>query len=467
MALHVAPAVGLCLALTVSAGSALSSGGDPYFPLDGNAGYDVEHYAVHDTYRPGTDRLRGTTVVRATATEDLTRLSLDLVLPVDGVRVDGTAAEFSKPHRHELEVQLPEPVDAGEQFTVKVRYHGRPASVSAEGARPNRDLYFHRPGETVAMGEPQNGAWWFAANETPEDKATFDITIRVPRGHEAVSNGALVSRRLAHGWVGWHWRVDEPITTYLAFFAAGQFRIRSGTTDGRPHVYAVSERLSDQDRRTALKRLRMTDEIEGWLTGALGGPPFGETGGVVAGIPIGYALETATRPVYPWSDRSPGGWRGLMVHELAHQWFGDDVAVRRWRDVWLNEGFATYTEWWHAEEHGGVSVAQHLQNTYDSLPADDGFWDVRISDPGPAQMWSNPVYVRGAMTLAALRNRIGEADFAAFVEQWLGRHAQGHGTGAELRALAEEMSGEDLAGFFQHWLDEPSKPADTSENGLG
>jgi aminopeptidase N len=445
----------------------VTSGGDPYFPLDGNRGYEVQHYRITDSYLPATDWLRGTTVLRATATEDLTRFSLDLVLRVDQVWVDGRPAHFRKPVAHELLVRPGEAVEAGESFTVRVRYHGLPGSVRAAGVSPGSDLWFHRPGETVALGEPQNGAWWFAANETPQDKASFDITIRVPRGTEAVSGGALVAHRVADGRAGWHWRIDQPVATYMVFFATGQFRLEQGLADGRPYVYAVSTRLDREDRRTALRRLRESGGIVAWLEGALGPYPFGEIGGVVPGTGLPYALEDATRPVYPWSSVSGDEWRVFLVHELAHQWFGDDVALQRWRDVWLNEGFATYAEWWYAEKHGGASVATMLTDTYESMPVDSPFWEVVVSDPGPAQMWSRSVYLRGAMTLAALRTRIGEADLAAILRAWAARNAGGHGSGQELRDLAEEISGEDLDAFFRHWLDEADKPAATAENGLG
>ena len=451
----------------VQAQEPLSEGGDPYFPLDGNRGYDVSHYRIVDRYDPATDRLRGSTVVEATATEDLTRLSLDLVLAVDTVSVDGARATFSKPDPHELLVDLPRDVTAGERFTVRVGYHGRPGSVRAGGAEPGSDLYFHQPGQTVAMGEPQNGAWWFAANETPRDKATFDITLRVPRGVEAVSGGSLVSQQVEDAWASWRWRLGDPVTTYMVFFAAGQFRIAQGTEDGRPYAYAVSQELSRADRRTAMRRLRLTGGIVSWFESRLGDYPFGETGGVVTGLSTGYALETATRPVYPWSAAPRASWVALLVHEVAHQWLGNDVALEQWRDVWLNEGFATYAEWWYAEAHGGQSVTERLDARYEATPAGNPFWEVRVSDPGPANMWSQAVYVRGAMTLAALRRRIGEADLAALLAEWVSRNRGGHGTGEELRALAEEVSGEELDGFFQHWLDDTGKPADTAENGLG
>jgi aminopeptidase N len=322
------------------------------------------------------------------------------------------------------------------------------------------------------MGEPQNGAWWFAANEIPRDKARFDVTVRVPRGVEAISNGALLARDAGRRWTSWHWRLDEPVATYMAFFAAGQFRLDRGAVldvDGgeRTFVYAVSRNLATDEQRTAMRKLRMTTDVVEWLGRKLGDHPYDDIGGLVTSIPTGYALETATRPVYPWGATRGGGWRTLLVHEQAHQWFGNDVALRRWQDIWLNEGFATYVEWWYDAAHGGPTVAERLEQQYDLSSAMSSFWDVRISDPGPAQMFSNPVYVRGAMTLAALRARVGDAHFATLLEQWLARHRGGHGTGTAFRALAEAVSAEDLHGFFQHWLDDEAKPADTAENGLG
>lgn len=451
--------------------SGLSSGGDAYFPLDGNRGYDVRHYRVRNSYDPATDRLAGTTVVRATATEELTKLSLDLVLAVDRVLVDGVPAEFRKPRRHELHVEPGTTLAAGDRFTVEVRYRGRPSTVDAVGVQPGSDLYFHRRGETVAMGEPQNGPWWFAANETPQDKATFDLTMRVPRGVEAVSNGSLVSREVRDRWTSWRWRTAEPIATYLAFFAAGQFWLDRGSrrsADGtaEEYVYAVSRRLPDRAQRVAMRRLRMTAGVVDWFETQLGAYPYGEIGGLVTGLPSGYALETATRPVYP-RVAGTGAWTSLLVHEQAHQWFGNDVSVRRWRDIWLNEGFATYADWWYHAEHGGRSIAGRLARAYDSMPGDASFWRLQVSDPGPARMFSEAVYVRGAMTLAALRNRIGDADFRVLLEEWVERHRAGHGTGPAFRSLAEEVSGQELDPFFQHWLDDTVKPSATPENGLG
>ncbi|CAA9331085.1 MAG: putative metallopeptidase [uncultured Nocardioidaceae bacterium] len=448
-----------------AAGSA--SGGDPYFPADGNGGYDVRHYKILDTYRPGSDRLRGVTVLRATAHRNLSALNLDLVLAVDEVRVNGRPAAFRKPSRHELTVVPDRPLDAGERFRVRVSYHGRPSARSASGLEPGRDLYFRRAGETVAIGEPQIGPWWFAANETPTDKATYDIVMRVPQGKQAVSNGHLVSRRSSAGWTTWHWRMPEPMVTYLAFFAAGRYRLERGEAGGRPFVHAVSRALTAEDEDRSLRLLRATSGVVSWLESRFGPYPFSSTGGVVVGLQVGFALENQSRPVYDYSGGPDPYGMGLLVHEQAHQWFGNDVSLRRWRDIWLNEGFATYVEWLYDEDHGRATVQQHLRNAYELHGVDSGFWGLRLSDPGPSRIWREPVYVRGGMTLAALRSRIGETDMDRLLRRWVESRHFGHGTGQAFRRLASEVSGEDLDGFFAHWLDDTSKPATTAENGLG
>jgi hypothetical protein len=454
-------APGAAVAAPGTIGSA--SGSDPYFPRDGNGGYDVAHYEIADSYVPGTDRLWGLTALRAVATQELAGFHLDLALTPDRVLVDGAPAEFSKPNRHELRVIPATPLRAGAEFTVRVRYHGRPAAVRAAGVSP----FFHRRGEGLAVGEPQIGPWWFAANETPEDKATYDIAIRVPRGREVVSNGDLVSKQSTGDWTTWRWAMTDPMLTYLAFFAAGEFRLERGRAGDRPYLYAVSERLTGQQQNASLDLLRRTPGIVTWLVEQLGPYPFTSIGGVVAGIPVSFALENQTRPVYPYVGGPVRPNVSLVVHEQAHQWFGNDVSLRRWRDIWLNEGFATYAEWLYAADHGRGSVHDQLLDLYGDLPAEWPFWTVKVSDPGAAEIWSDSVYERGAMTLAALRHRIGPGDHEALLREWVRRNHAGHGTGTEFRALAETVAGEELDAFFEHWLDDTSKPARTVENGLG
>ena len=447
-----------------SAAPAAGAGGagDSYFSRDGNGGYDVAHYDIHDTYRIHRDRLRGWTRVTATATQDLSRFDLDLVLDASSVTVDGAPASFTKPNRHELVVTPAKPIKRNRTFQVTVRYAGRPGHLGYGRERP----FLREGGEALATNEPHVAPWWFAANDHPSDKATFRVSIRVPRGNQVFGNGELVSRSYGDTWTTWTWRIDQRITTYLAYFAAGRYRWETGTTDGLPYWRAVSRRLPRADQDKAMRALRRTSAIVAWESGQFGAYPFTSTGGVVTGIYTGFALENASRPMYPWWG-SVNGAVNVEVHELAHQWFGDSVSVSRWRDIWLNEGFASWVEWRYAEAHGGPTAQSRLRNGYRSYPADDPMWRVRLDDPGPQRMFDNAIYQRGAMALQALRHRIGRAAFGTLLRTWVQQHRDGNASVQEFEDLAGQVSGRDLSGFFDAWLHARSKPARTAANGLG
>ena len=147
-----------------------------------------------------------------------------------------------------------------------------------------------------------------------------------------------------------------------------------------------------------------------------------------------------------------------MVHELAHQWAGDDVALERWQDIWLNEGFATWAEWLWEEHEGNATPQEIFQATYDAIPADDPFWAVVIGDPGVELLFHDAVYVRGAMAVQALRNEVGDADFFAIVHEWNSSRGGGTGNTDQFIALAEAVSGEQLDDLFDLWLFTGTKP---------
>lgn len=188
-------------------------------------------------------------------------------------------------------------------------------------------------------------------------------------------------------------------------------------------------------------------------------------GGVITSLFSGFALENQSRPVYPYLGGSDDA-RSVVVHELAHQWFGDSVSIRSWQDIWLNEGFASYAEWLYRSEHGGPSVTAKLQTMYSAKPATRPFWRLPIGDPGAENVFAAPVYQRGAMVLAALANRIGEEDLGEVLRRWVVDHRYGNAEIAEFVALAESVSGQDLGSFFTAWLYTGAKPAATAANGL-
>ncbi len=470
-ALAGALALGLLTPLPVATGADLTAqasthrvagSGDPYFPSYGNRGYDVQHYTIRDSYDLRSGRLRGQTVIDAVATSGRTRVAFDLVLRPVAVKVNGAPARFRHVKGRKVVATLPSPAQAGDKLRVSVRYRGVPETTD------RGKLYspwLSGPREVAAVGEPEICAWWFACNDRPADKATYDIAVQVPRGNKVISNGVLVSRERTAKNTTWRWRMNDPMAAYLAFFVAGKFDVVNTRANGLPAVYAVSRQFDKRDRQRQMAMLKRTPGVVSWLAGQYGPYPFDALGGVVISLFSGFALENQSRPVYYPYLLGPGDF-SVVVHELAHQWFGDSVSVRTWRDIWLNEGFATYSEWLYRAEHGGRSVDEQLRRAYDAHPAGASFWKVRIGDPGAKKLFSDPVYDRGAMAVAALSKRIGPATLTALLRTWVAQHRYGNADIAQFIALAEQTSGQDLTAFFRAWLYTGAKPARTAANGL-
>jgi aminopeptidase N len=146
----------------------------------------------------------------------------------------------------------------------------------------------------------------------------------------------------------------------------------------------------------------------------------------------------------------------LVLHELAHQWFGNSLTVADWRHIWLNEGFATYAEWLWSEESGGQSAAALARSWYTRIKAKPA--DVRIADPGVARMFDERVYKRGGLTLHALRAEIGDPAFFALLKSWAEEHRHGLVTTEAFVAAAEAHAGRSLSAFFTRWLNTPAMP---------
>lgn len=227
-----------------------------------------------------------------------------------------------------------------------------------------------------------------------------------------------------------------------------------GTVDDGPTPHGVNV-------QAALDR---QPEIISFLADNFGDYPFADSGAIVDDVrDLGFALENQTRPVYDraFFDGTPAG-DFVVVHELTHQWFGDRLALPAWKHIWLNEGFATYAEWlW--SEHEGLDTAQQIfDNIFGGIPADNDFWALQIGDPGPDFLFDGPVYLRGAMTLHALRLEVGDTDFFDILRRWASAPRGRTATTRNFIALAERVSGQELSPLFHEWLHTTDKPALTA-----
>lgn len=175
-------------------------------------------------------------------------------------------------------------------------------------------------------------------------------------------------------------------------------------------------------------------------------------------VTAGFALETQTRPFYgPGTFRS-GANVSVVVHELAHQWYGDSVSVEGWKDIWINEGFARYSQWLWSEKEGEGTARELADWAYALRPAEDAFWQVKPGDPGPDNQFHGAVYDRGAIALQALRNEIGDERFFEILKGWPTERAYGNARVGDFVRYAEKVSKKPLAQLFETWLYTPGKP---------
>lgn len=428
------------------AGVAGASGvGDEYFPELGNGGYDVASYLIDLEWLPDEGAISATTTIELTPTVALDTFNLDLVgLDVTAVTVSGEPAPTVRTGR-ELTIDPVPVLPVGVPVTVAVTYGGMPQPISLGSEIFGAGWQTDGRGAYVAS-EPAGAATWFPANDHPTDKALFTFEVTVPAGQVAVASGVLVEERTeADGRRTWRWQASDPMATYLASMVVGDFVIERGAAPtGLPLRDAYPPGVTDQARALFARTGEMIVTFEEWF-----GPyPFEVYGHVVVDEALGYALENQTLSLFGTDLLGSGeGGERTVAHELSHQWFGNAVSVASWQDIWLNEGFATYAEWIWLQEAYGKPIAESAEQAH--AGADFG---VAPGDPGNEELFQPTVYRRGGLALHALSVAMGDEAFRALLREWPRRHLDSAASTADLRALAEELSGQDLGALFEEWV---------------
>jgi len=433
------------------------SADDPLYPQMGDGGYHVTHYDLVLRYDPATGRLTGDATVTAKATIALSAFTLDLhELTVRSVSVDGAAATVARLD-DKLTIMPRHGLNAGATFHAEVRYDGVPKPHTTEFGVPEGFVAAPDGSGAVTVGEPDGAATWYPVNDTPREKATYDITVTVPQPLSALSNGILVGKTTDGADATWHWRESAPMSSYLAMVAIGKYRVKTSSYDGKPMVLAVSAGLP----KSVDKQLAATPDVLDFLVSQFGPYPFDSVGGVVQpDLRLLSSLENQTRPVYSWHVFIRGGATdpqrdepsSVIAHELAHQWFGDDVTIGNWSDIWLNEGFATYAQWLWTEHEGGPTVREQFDTTYAKLPPGP------LTSPSNTNLFSDTVYRRGAATVEALRLSVGDDIFWKIMRGWPQAYAGRNATTADFLAYAGKIAGRPLNNVLGPWLYEVGTP---------
>ncbi|KAA8728547.1 M1 family metallopeptidase [Corynebacterium phocae] len=463
---------------------------DHYTAVAYNLGFKVTHYQLDLTYRVEPNRLQGEATLSITTARDkrnggvsvpvgsalagsalpgadgdgssrngdqgLSRLTLDLsgglvvrrVICTGAARVTRFTVSNGK-----LRVYFAEPIPAGTDFQLTIRYGGSP--------RPRRTPWGTLGWEETDSGslvasQPNGAPTWFPCDDTPGQKATYDITIVADNPFTVISNGTLVSKRAHGSTTAWHYRMDHPMSTYLATVMVGEFieiplgpRTRAWAP-ARLKAQVLEEFANQEDMLILFERL-------------FGPYPFAEYQVVITEDELEIPLEAEGLSIFGSNHvRGDHTFERLIAHELSHQWFGNAVGIALWRDIWLNEGFACYCEWLWADYAHNIPAEEMAYSHYRILARKPQ--DIVLADPGPRDMFDDRVYKRGALLVHHLRVFMGDDAFFAAIRSYLYSHRHKVATPDSLREhllryADGEGAHEGISNIMHAWLDQTALPA--------
>lgn len=428
-----------------------AKGADPYVPGHGDLTYDVLHHDLTLTYALPSNRLEGVAELRCRALVDLTQIRLDLQLKPLRVSVDGRPVPRFKASGGSLVVTLPQPVEAGSEVTVAVKYVGNPRPLPKRGLDPAG--WEELEDGVIVASQPHGAPSWFPCNDRPSVKATYTLSITTAADYHVEFSGEPVSTTRRGASRTWTFRQDEPIPTYLATVQIGRYDV-------------IQQRSVVPLRVVAPRGLRRNGfsasfgrqpEMMAFFVRAFGPYPYASYTAVITDDELEIPLEAASLSTFGRNFAS-ADWESvrLVAHEMAHQWFGNAVTAAQWRDIWLHEGFACYAEWLWSEESGQRTADAWARHHHAILAGQDQ--PAPLSDPTPKHMFEDWVYKRGALTLHVLRAEVGDAAFFELLRDWVRTHRGGTVTTAQFVEHAGAAAGRDLTGLFTAWVGSASLP---------
>ena len=394
--------------------------------------------------------------------DDLEEIRLDLINQSDelegkGMEVSGVwsgSQRLAYTHRDDaLYVRFPEPSSADHQIQIRISYSGIPATGLQIGPNKYGDRTF------FSDNWPNRARNWLPTIDHPYDKATSDFMVTAPDHYQVVSNGLLVEKtNLENGMRFTHWKQSVPIATWLYALAVADFAVqRVDTFDGKE----IQTWVYRQDRDPGFYDFALPSKHVLEFYSDYVGPYAYEKLANIQSNSVGGGMEAASAIFY--GDNSVTGertvrWRNVIIHEIAHQWFGNAVTEYDWDDVWLSEGFATFFTllfrehaYGHDDYELGLKQARDRVHAYYEEHPDYRIVHDNLSDM--RQVSSGQTYQKGAWILHMLRVRMGEDAFQTGIRNYYSAHYNGTATTDDFRRFMESASGgEDLQPFFSQWL---------------
>lgn len=429
------------------------------------APFDVEHHALELDLDPRARTIEARATIRLWSKDvALSRVQLDFTdLRVRDVR-DGDGRELAFVHANGvLDIALEKPLPARAPLELRVDYAGS----------PRRGLYFADVEDGAATqvfthGECEDARGWFPCWDTPEERATSELCVRMPANWIATAAGERVERReLDDGRVQERWTMSTPHPAYLTTLVAGDFVVQRQEWDGIPLVHLADPTLAHH----LPTRVAATPDVLAYFSELTGVRyPYAKySQAMVAQFPFG-GMEniSATTLTDAWLTDERGGRddppEGLIAHEAAHQWFGDLVTCSDWSHIWLNEGWATYATELFTEASLGREAFESsmaaLRERYLDADVPGALRPVvqsRCREPLDLFLTGH-VYPGGASRLHQLRFELGDKAFFAGVREYFARHRGTAVDTDDFRRAMEHASGRDLAAFFARWWNSLGHP---------
>jgi aminopeptidase N len=419
-----------------------------YTPMPQQTNFDVLHYEFDLTFPFESSAFYGTVKLTCQSLAAIRQMSLQMGdLVADSIGLDGNSVSFTH-SGEQLLLEFSRDIAENDRFTLEIHYHGSPDERGF--------LFYDRCAYTMA--EPEDARYWFPCHDVPWDKATAGLKITVPAGIEVASIGLLQYRTVSEDSMEtFYWATEYPVATYLICVTMSDEYIiwTDWAVDATGDSIKMPYYIVPEDSLKSRNDVKNLPEALWFFSDRFGPYPFEKygTATVTQAWFGGMEHQTMTTVIQRW-------WQGNrayewgFVHELAHTWWGDAVTLQDWPDIWLNEGFATYSEMlFHEKFYGRESFHSVMQDRKKVYLDQTATMDFPVYDPPRDQLFNwGIVYIKGSWVLHMLRRVIGETRFWTLLRTYYNTYRYENASTTDFQQVCEQIYGQSLDWFFDEWI---------------